>query len=257
VAGAALLAGHAAARAGAGKVWLVSDAENRQVLQAGLPEAIFVDRASRDAVDAALGTADAVVAGPGMGTDPAAAALLERVLRHGDGPLVLDADALTLLASQPDLRAPLGTRAAVLTPHPAEMARLVGTDTAAVVADPAGSATAGARRYRSVVLLKGFPSLVAAGDEPTIFNATGHSGVATGGMGDTLAGATGALFAFGLAPRDAAATALHLCGRAAELAGRGRSLLPRDVAEALPAAIAEVPAEPALPGVLLDLPAAR
>lgn len=256
VAGAALLAGTAAARGGAGKVWLVSDACNRTALQIGLPEAIFVDRGDADGLYAAIDRADALVVGPGMGTDAAAGALLAEVLRRGAAPLVLDADALTLLAADSTLRELVARREVLLTPHPAEMARLLETTTGAVLDDPFASAAEAARRFGAAVLLKGFPSLVAARDEPVLVGGTGHAGVATGGMGDTLAGVAGALLAFGLGARDAAATALHLCGRAAELAGRGRALLPRDVAERLADAM-EVDPPPPAPGVLLDLPAPR
>ena len=88
----------------------------------------------------------------------------------------------------------------------------------------------------------------------------GHSGLATGGNGDVLSGVAGAFLARGMEPWDAAAAALCYAGRAAELAGRGRGLIPRDVVDALPAALLEdAPRESALglPGIVLDLPAAR
>src|SRR5690606_10235631 len=92
-------------------------------------------------------------------------------------------------------------------------------------------------RFGAVVLAKGAPSVVVASGRPVLIGASGHSGVATGGMGDTLAGVIATLLAMGSSTRDAAALGLHLAGRAAESAGRGRGLLPRDVAEALPEAI--------------------
>jgi NAD(P)H-hydrate epimerase len=108
------------------------------------------------------------------------------------------------------------------------------------------------------VLLKGAPSLVACADRPTLVSVGGHSGIATGGMGDTLSGVTGAMLALCRDPRIAAGLGLWYCGRAAEIAGRGRGLLPRDVADAVPDALLEEPEESelAIGGVTLDLHAA-
>lgn len=255
--GAAIMVAAGALRAGAGMVRVVSSEANRVPLHAALPEALFVDRAD-GALTAALDASDACVVGPGFGTDEESLFLLRRVLHHSATPVLLDADALSLLASHRDLLPREAPGRFVLTPHPGEMARLLGVETEEVVRDPFAAAARAAERYECAVLLKGAPSLVAAGDAPVLANLTGHSGVATGGMGDTLAGVVGALLARGVAPREAAALGIHFAGRAAELAGRGRGLLPRDVAEALPLALqgGEAP-DPILPGVLLDLPAPR
>ncbi|HEX7242608.1 MAG TPA: NAD(P)H-hydrate dehydratase [Longimicrobiaceae bacterium] len=250
MAGAAVMVAMGALRAGAGMARLVTHADNRVVVQQAVPEALFTDRGS-DGVDEALAGAAAVVAGPGMGTGDADLDFLLRVARGGDSPLLLDADALTLLARHPDLREEV-RRPLLLTPHPGEASRLLGREVGTITADPFAAAAEAAERFGCAVLLKGAPSVVAAPGEPALAGAAGHSGIATGGMGDTLAGVAGALLAAGCAPREAGALALHLCGRAAEIAGRGRSLLPRDVAEALPEAFASLaaPAEPRLPGVL-------
>jgi hydroxyethylthiazole kinase-like uncharacterized protein yjeF len=257
MAGAAVLAGWGAMRAGAGKVRMLSPDANRIVIQTMLPEALFADR-DGDALADAVSPADALVAGPGMGTADADEAILRRVLEATDAPALLDADAVTLLARDASLRdavrGPL-----VLTPHPGEAARLLGVETRDVTADPFAAAAEAASRYRCTVLLKGSPSVVAEEGRPSLVNVAGHAGIATGGMGDVLSGVAGAILAAGAAPRDAAGFSLYLAGRAAEIAGRGRGLLPRDVAEALPAALAELhagDATPPFPGVLLDLPAA-
>jgi ADP-dependent NAD(P)H-hydrate dehydratase / NAD(P)H-hydrate epimerase len=258
MAGAAALAGIGALRAGAGMAILASAAENRVILQAALPEALFVDR---DALgDDLLAGAAAVAAGPGMGTDDEALDLLRRLLRGGGAPVVLDADAVTLLGRVPALREETGDRPLVLTPHPAEMGRLMGIETAAVTADPFAVAHDAAARFRCAVLLKGAPSVVASPGRPTLVNVAGHSGIATGGMGDVLAGVAAAFLARVMDPAEAAGAALYFTGRAADLAGRGRGLLPGDVAEALPTALEEAPpgASPlGLPFVTLDLPAPR
>jgi ADP-dependent NAD(P)H-hydrate dehydratase / NAD(P)H-hydrate epimerase len=255
VAGAAALVGTGAARAGAGKVYLLSTAENRQILQLALPEALFHDRDAQGA-DELLARADAVVVGPGMGTDESATELLRRVLRHGDSPLVLDADALTLISREPHLLED-GSRPCLLTPHPGEMARLLRAEVSQITEDPFGSLQRGVERWGHAVLLKGAPSLVLAPGQRVLANVAGHSGIATGGMGDTLAGVAGALLAVGCSPYEAGALALHFTGRAAELAGRGRSLLPRDVADHLADAFAapDPVGDTGLPEVILDLPA--
>jgi NAD(P)H-hydrate epimerase len=256
--GAAILVAMGALRAGCGKVRSVSCEENRLALQTAVPEGLFVDR-DGEGVEGVIESADALVVGPGMGTDSRARDLLRLALARATGPLLLDADAITLVASEPGLLDGAPTSRMLVTPHPGEMSRLLGTETRAIVADPFGAAAAAAHRLGCAVLLKGAPSVVAAPGEPALVNVAGHSGIATSGMGDTLAGVIGALLAVGSPPREAAAMGLFVAGRAAEALGPGRPLLPRDVAEALPAALALEPAPGrlALPEVRLDLPAAR
>lgn len=256
MAGAAVLAARGALRAGAGYAVVCSARENRVVLQSALPEALFVPVEGAVAHEAER--ADAVLAGPGMGTDEDAAEVLRCVLDAAGGKVVLDADALTLLAADPGLRDRLA-EPPLLTPHPGEMARLLETDPAAVLDDPFAAAREAADRYRAAVFLKGAPSLVCVAGEPTLMNVAGHSGIATGGMGDTLGGVIAALAAGGATLRDAAGAAAYFAGRAAELAHPGRGLLAGEVADAVPAALAEpLAGEPplGLPGILLDLPPA-
>ncbi|HET7462801.1 MAG TPA: NAD(P)H-hydrate dehydratase [Longimicrobium sp.] len=256
MAGASILAGMGALRAGAGMAVLVAPDANRTIIQTAVPEALYEDR---DAVEnEVFANADAIVAGPGMGTDDAALALLRKIVAAADCPLLFDADATTLLAKNPALRDDIH-QPLLLTPHPGEASRLLDRSTKEITADPFAAAAELAERYRSAVLLKGAPSLVASADEPVLVSVAGHSGIATGGMGDTLSGVTGALLSLCREPRTAAGLGLWYCGRAAEIAGRGRGLLPRDVAEAVPAAILESPAPEStlgIPGVTLDLHAA-
>ncbi|HEU4453494.1 MAG TPA: NAD(P)H-hydrate dehydratase, partial [Longimicrobium sp.] len=255
MAGASVLAGSGALRAGAGMCVLVAPDANRAILQASLPEALYEDRSRVE--DEVLAAADAVVAGPGMGTDERSLVLLRRVIAAADAPLVFDADATTLLAQFPSLREEIRWPL-LLTPHPGEMGRLLGRETADVVRDPFGAAAEAAERYRCTVLLKGSPSVVAEAGRPTLVNVAGHSGIATGGMGDVLSGIVGALLAVRQDARTAAGLGLYFAGRAAEIAGRGRGLLPRDVAEALPDALMETAPRESdlhLPGIVLDLPA--
>jgi hydroxyethylthiazole kinase-like uncharacterized protein yjeF len=258
MAGAAVLAGLGALRAGVGMAALVSPSANREILQTALPEALYVDRDNLDP-DFLAGSKAAVV-GPGMGTDEEALDLLRTIAKQSDVPLVLDADAVTLLAANPDLRDAIGDRPLVLTPHPGEMSRLLSMSLDEITADPFRAAAEAAERFACTVLLKGAPSLVAARGQATLVSVGGHSGLATGGNGDVLSGVVGAFLARGMEPWDAAAAALWFAGRAAEMAGRGRGLIPRDVADMLPAALLEVPARESvldLPGIVLDLPPAR
>ena len=253
VAGAAALVGFGAARAGAGKVYFLSADENRQILQTLLPEAIFRDRQGDDLEDT-LRLADALVVGPGMGTDPHARRLLGRIFEAADAPLLLDADALTLMAVDPGLRAREGSRF-LLTPHPGELSRMIGLATGEIVRDPFTALQRAVERFGGTILLKGAPSLVGESGRVTLANTSGHSGIATGGMGDTLAGIAGAFMAVGASPYEAGALALYYSGRAAERAGRGRGLLPSDIAASLPDTLTEDTAPaPELPAIVLDLP---
>ncbi|HUG37099.1 MAG TPA: NAD(P)H-hydrate dehydratase [Candidatus Limnocylindrales bacterium] len=255
VGGAAVMAAMGALRAGAGGVRIVSPEANRVLLQATVPEAIFLDRDDGD-LEVDLDRVTGVLVGPGIGTDGAAVDLFERLLRL-DVPLAIDADAITILSRRPEMLNRDRAGSVVLTPHPGELGRLLGTSTEAVIADRVAAAVEAAERFGCAVLSKGSPSLVAAPGRPVLVGTTGHSGVATGGMGDTLGGIVAALLAIGLDPHTGAAVALHYAGRAAELAGRGRGLLPRDVAEAFPYALAETAEErPEFP-FLFELEAAR
>ncbi|HEX9939366.1 MAG TPA: NAD(P)H-hydrate dehydratase [Longimicrobium sp.] len=264
MAGASVLAAMGALRAGAGMAVLVAPEANRAIIQTAIPEALFEDRDTVD--DDVFAKADAIVAGPGMGTGDDALALLRKAIaganrREGEParcPLLFDADATTLLAKHPGLRdeidAPL-----LITPHPGEASRLLGRPTKEITADPFAAAAELAERYRCAVLLKGTPSLVAFSSGAVLVSVAGHSGIATGGMGDTLSGVIGAFLTQTEGVDVAAGLGLWYCGRAAELAGRGRGLLPRDVAEHVPAAILESPpsdSELGIAGVTLDLPRA-
>ncbi|HSU15755.1 NAD(P)H-hydrate dehydratase [Longimicrobium sp.] len=256
MAGASVLAGMGALRAGAGMAVLVAPDANRAIIQTAIPEALYEDRETVDGE--VFAQAGAIVAGPGMGTDDGALALLRKIAAAADCPLLLDADATTLLARNPGLRDEI-RQPLILTPHPGEASRLLGRATKDITADPFAAAAEMAERYRCTVLLKGAPSLVASPGDAALVSVSGHSGIATGGMGDTLSGVTGAFLALCRDPRTAAGLGLWYCGRAAEIAGRGRGLIPRDVAGAVPDALLESPSpesELGIAGLTLDLHAA-
>jgi len=223
--GAVMLASESALRAGAGLVSVATRAPHVAPLLARLPEAMV--HAVQDAQDlqALLPRAGVIAIGPGLGQDDWARELWRQMLASGK-PLVIDADALNLLAKAPQ---PPGD--AILTPHPGEAARLLGLSTAQVQADRFTAAKALADRFHAVVVLKGAGSVVAAPDSVPRVIAAGNPGMAVGGMGDLLTGIIAALRAQGLGAFDAASTGalLHsLAGDAAASDGQ-RGLLPTDL----------------------------
>ncbi len=259
MAGAVVLAARAAIRAGAGIVRVVSAPENREIVQTGVPEAVFADWSVPEAVRSALNWAGAVAVGPGLGTGPGRAELMRRVLENGSVPLVLDADALNVLSAE--ARAPLGPlaprRSVLLTPHPGEMARLLGTSVGEVRGDAPTAARRLADATRATVLLKGAPTWVARPGGELRATTLVSPAFASGGMGDVLTGACGAFLASGLGPADAASAALTLTALAVlrgvdEIGGSAA-----DVPDALPDAHRALRRlrPGAWPGVNLALPA--
>jgi NAD(P)H-hydrate epimerase len=160
----------------------------------------------------------AVAAGPGLGTGDGAARTLEWLLATWTGPLLLDADAINLLAGKPELLAGRDVPP-VLTPHPGELGRLLGISTEEVVSDRLAAARSAARRSGSVVVAKGFGTIIAEPEGQAWVNPTGDVGLASGGSGDVLSGAIGALLAQGLEPLRAALVGCWLHGRAGEIGG--------------------------------------
>ncbi len=218
--GAAFLAGRAALKLGAGKVFLGLLTDQAPAVDLGQPELML--RAPRDLLEAGLVTVFA--AGPGMGTAKSAEQLLREVL-ESDVPLVLDADALNLIGASKTLQSRLPKRTApcVLTPHPAEAARLLACPTGAVQADRVKAALALAERYRAVAVLKGNGSIIADAQGTWLVNTSGNPGMAAAGMGDVLTGMIAALLAQGADVSAAAAAAVWLHGAAADrLASEGK-----------------------------------
>jgi ADP-dependent NAD(P)H-hydrate dehydratase / NAD(P)H-hydrate epimerase len=247
-AGAAALAARAAVRLGAGLVTVATPRGAGAAVQALVPEAMVDVLAGGDdgavsgsGIEGSLERATAVAVGPGLGTGAGPRRLLAAVLERWQGPLLLDADALTMLAGRlGELRS--RTLAPVLTPHPGELARLLGVATAVVTVDRLTAARRAAAASAAVVLAKGARTVVAGGEGWALVNPTGTPGLASGGSGDVLAGAIGALLAQGVPPLEAAAAGAFVHGRAAELAGeRFPGAVPAgELAEHLPAAEAEL-----------------
>lgn len=215
MAGAALLAGRAALRTGAGKVF-VGFAQESSPLAC---DPMQLELMLRDA-DSLLAGADlgitTWVAGCGLGTGPLAAKALSTLFaRRGQASMVLDADALNLLA-QGTVAAQWGQAPVALTPHPAEAARLLGCTTADVQANRPEAAQALARRYAAWIVLKGAGTLVCRPDGHCAINTTGNPGLATAGTGDVLAGMMGSLIAQRIPLDQAVPGAVWLHGAAAD-----------------------------------------
>jgi len=250
--GAPALAARAAYRMGAGLVTAATPAPVAEWLAGALPECTWLPlpheggglaaEAVAPLLEQAEG-ADALVMGIGLGRHPATLGFLKTLMDHRDAlpPLVLDADALSLLSTLPNWPAllPPGT---IITPHPGEMGRLCGMSAQQVVAGRWTLAVERAAAWNVVVLLKGAHTLVAAPDGELRALPFKTSALATAGTGDMLAGLIGTLRAQGLTAFDAASLGGFVHGKAGELAARTlgseRAVCAGDVVEALPAAIA-------------------
>ncbi|MSP91031.1 MAG: NAD(P)H-hydrate dehydratase [Myxococcales bacterium] len=218
-AGAALLASHAALRAGAGLVTLGTSGEVRGRLEAEvwdlLVEAVRGGASEAKRIEKLVQKKSALCVGPGLGTGAAEADLVQRLVAVTTVPVLLDADALHLLAQKPDVGEPARGRL-VLTPHPGEMAALLATTVDAVEADRAKAAHAAAARFGAVVVLKGARTLIAAPDGAWAVWPRPNAALAKGGTGDVLAGLIGGLLAQGATPFAAACAGVGLHGLAGQ-----------------------------------------
>jgi ADP-dependent NAD(P)H-hydrate dehydratase / NAD(P)H-hydrate epimerase len=221
--GAALLAGRAALKLGAGRVYV------------GMLEETSLDPVTPELMlrhpDDALGQdLDAIVIGPGLGQSERAEALVGAVLAS-DMPCVLDADALNLIADSKDLRAACAKRRAdtLLSPHPGEAARLLGSTIPEVQKHRVATAQRLATELNAHVGLKGNGSVIVARDGHWFVNTTGNPGMASAGMGDVLSGFLGALLAQKVSGEAALVLGVHLHGAAADAAGHGVGLTASEV----------------------------
>lgn len=227
LAGAARMAGEAAARCGAGLVSVATRAAHAGLQAAVRPELMFRGVETLDELDALLDWATVIAIGPGLGRGDWGRAMLRAVLAS-DKPLVLDADGLNLLAIESAFRENW-----ILTPHPGEAARLLKMTPAEVEADRFAAVEDLALRFGGVAVLKGAGSLIASKTDGAVaLCAAGNPGMASGGMGDVLTGVIAALVAQGLSPFAAAKAGVYLHGQAGDLAARNggeRGLLATDL----------------------------
>jgi NAD(P)H-hydrate epimerase len=278
--GAAYLAGAAAYRAGAGLVTLAVPLPIYPVVAALLPEATWImlahemgviAPAAADVLAAELGSAQALLLGPGFGREKATRDFLRRLLAAEETkkgrigfvqpdpagspaaaprklpPMVVDADGLRLLAEIEGWPTRLSP-GAVLTPHPGEMAAMTGLDRDSIQADRAGIARKHAGEWGHVVVLKGAFTVVAAPDGRVTVMPFATPALARAGTGDVLAGAIAGLLGQGVEPYTAAVAGAYVHGLAGELAaqrlGTTAGVIARDVLAALPSAIARTEAKP-------------
>jgi len=248
--GAAYLAGEGALRAGAGLVTLVVPEKLNPILEVKttcvmtFPAPATGDGAFAPEAAEVLGelttTCSVMVVGPGIGRRGPTAEFLAGLLAAAQSPVVLDADGLNIVASRPAvLEALAGCVPAVITPHPGEFARLLGTSTDDVQANRTDLASQFARRMNVVVVLKGYGTVVTDGKRQYV-NATGNPGMATAGAGDVLSGMIGAFIGQGLDTYDAACLGVERHGRAGDIAADRRGVLgmtAADILDAVPDAL--------------------
>lgn len=241
--GAPGFAGLAALRMGCGLAYVASQTEVLGFIIAAAPELVGIAVGSKPGprFAAAVAACDAAIVGPGLGQSSVAADMLKLAIKTA-APVLLDADALNLLASGKSvLRRKPNTM--VLTPHPGEMARLSRQfGVFEVPHDQPGRlkvALAAAKHFQQIVVLKGHRTIICDGERYAV-NMTGDSTLAKGGSGDILCGMIGTLLAQGLPPFEAAMLGAHLHGKAGEYAGKQvgqRSALAREVIDAIPAVL--------------------
>lgn len=232
--GAAFLAGHAALKCGAGRAYIGLLTTDAPPLDPAHPELML--RTAKDLLESGL--VNVLAVGPGMGKSDSAKKALQSAL-EAEVPVVLDADALNLIAEVESLTAAVLERDAptLMTPHPAEAARLLDEETSQVQADRVTSAKMIAQRYQAMVVLKGNGSVVAAPNGKWWINPTGNPGMASAGMGDVLTGIVAALIAQGTQPLQALLAGVYLHGAAAdELARRGIGPIGMSASEVIDAA---------------------
>jgi len=249
--GAALILARAALRSGVGLVTVATPRSVQPLVAAGQAELMTaplaettrgtLGRLSPASIRELLRARDALALGPGLGTQAATRAAVVALLAARRVPAVLDADGLNAFSAEvrPRQRLRAGRHPLVLTPHPGEAARLLGTTTAAIQADRLGSARHLAEATGAVVVLKGRRTVVAHPDGRASLNASGNPGMATGGTGDALTGVVGALLARGLDGFDAARLGTYVHGAAGDLASESLGedgMIAGDLIDALPSA---------------------
>ena len=248
--GAAILAARGALKMGAGKVTAALPSACRTAFTAQNPEAMLLNTADNEdgcldiaAVDdLASFPASAWLIGPGMGREEKTLALIREMITRFTVPAVIDADALFAVCGYLRLlkkaQAPL-----VITPHPGEMAKLLGVSVSDVQSNRVAVAMGFAKQTNVVVVLKGAGTVVATPEGRIFINSSGNPGMATGGSGDVLTGMIATLLAQGMVPAVAAATAVWIHGHAADLAASQygeAGLTAGDVANAIPLALKSI-----------------
>lgn len=236
--GAACFCAKAAYRMGSGLVRVFTCEQNRLILQTKVPEAVLVtgqENEEETLLAEQLQWADAVVFGPGIGTGQRARRMTSTVLEQCRVPLVLDADALNIIADQPELLQQAKTDI-ILTPHPGEMSRLTKKPVSEILTTLEQSAETFAKRFHVICVLKDFHTVTAVSDGMTYVNLSGNNGMATAGSGDVLAGVIGSLLAQGMKAEEAAPLGVYVHGLAGDAAKEKcgvRGMMASDIIEGL------------------------
>jgi NAD(P)H-hydrate epimerase len=227
--GAIRLAGEAALRCGAGRVSVATHPSHHAAISAGRPELMCHAIGKVSDLETLLDKADTLALGPGLGTGEWGRALYNEVSKS-DLPMVVDADALNLLAESAGCR-----DKRVLTPHPGEAGRLLGTNAAAIQADRLAAVEQLREKFGGTIVLKGAGSLVSAQEGPTWICTSGNPGMASPGVGDVLTGVIASLLAQGMSPEQAGAFGAEIHARAGDAAARSgqRGLIASDLVQEL------------------------
>lgn len=218
--GAAILCAKAAYRSGTGIVKVYTYEDNKNTILNNVPEAIvntYTKSFNEQQLVDNLKWADAVVIGPGLGTDSLAKKLVECTLKNVAVPMVMDADALNIIANKTDilLRPHMDI---IVTPHLGEMSRLTGDSVSFIQSKLLDTATEFANKYNVTCVLKDFRTITALPYSSTYINLSGNSGMATAGSGDCLAGIIGGLLAQGVVVEDASALGVYIHGLSGDAA---------------------------------------
>ena len=231
--GAARLATESCIRSGAGLITLITSSEGRKLLSGSLIEGMLATLEDNEKVKYLVSKADAVAFGPGIKEDEESMKLLEEIIIDSPSSIIIDAGGINLLSKNKKCLCSVKDKV-ILTPHPGEMARLIGKDISYVEKNRIECSRAFAKQYKCIVLLKGYNTVITDGKDVFI-NKTGNSKMASGGMGDTLTGIITALVAQGYSNMDATLLGAYIHGLAAEYSARDRySIIARDLIESIP-----------------------
>ncbi len=250
--GAAAMAAQAALRMGAGLVTLAIPASLNSIMEQKLTEVMTVPLPETSGQTLSLAAEKAIldiaqdksviILGPGLSTHPETQELVRKLLHALRLPIILDADGINALAGHTDSLAQVKTKM-ILTPHPGEMARLLGTTSQKVQSDRLGIAQSFAQRYNVWLVLKGAHTIIAEPLGSLHINPTGNQGMATGGTGDVLAGMMGGLISQCLDPLQASKGGVYLHGLAGDLAASQKGtmgMIAGDLIECIPLAIQKI-----------------
>lgn len=250
--GAAILCARGALRSGVGLATICAPLDLNQIYESASPETMtfplslsdqgFVSDKDHEIISAALKNKQALVIGPGLGQNIETGRLVSRLYSQQKIPMVIDADALNLLASTARFSNPPGIR--ILTPHPGEMARMTGMSVGEIQENRLEITRNFAVGHNVFIVLKGANTIIAGPDGHAAINVTGNPALAAGGSGDVLAGFIGSLLAQGQEPMAAASLGVYAHGLAADRLTNDNDirfgLLASELADELPAIISEL-----------------